>query len=588
MRKFLSLSVSLLESVAPRAVRIFLPNSPCISSIRSFRIMGSVICKNSPNTDGANKQQDKMEANQEYVEGVVCKEDDVKENEMKVFDLDEGKVLLVRQNGKLNALGTKCTHYGAPLVNGALGKGRIRCPWHGACFNINSGDIEDFPGLDSLPCYQVSIQEGNVKVRARKSDLEENKRVKTMSCKDSREGTAMVVIGGGPSGAVCVETLRQEGFSGRITLINKENALPYDRVKVSKALDVEIDKIQLRSDEFYANNGIEVLKNTEATRVDTSAKEVTLNTGATLPYDCLYIATGSKASKAPIPGADLPEVCVLRGFEDSKFVYERLSEDKHIVCLGVSFVGMEAAAYCVSKVKSVTVVGRGSVPFKPLFGEEIGRQVMKVFEEKGVQFVMHSGLTKCIGENGKLTGVELKDGRTLPADICIMGVGSSLYTEFLQDSGVDLNSDGSITVNEYLETNVPGVYAGGDIAHAPVFSYNNAKSTIGHYPLAHYHGRVAALNMLGKAVPLKAVPYFWTMLFGKSFRYAGHGRHDEIKVVGSLEELKYVAFHLKDDEVVAMSSCQRDPVVSQFANLLAEGRKLYWKDIAQDPLSWTK
>lgn len=83
----------------------------------------------------------------EYVEDVVCKVSDIKENEMKVFDLkDQGKVLLVKQNGELNALGTKCTHYGAPLVNGALGDGRIRCQWHGACFNIKTGDIEDFPG----------------------------------------------------------------------------------------------------------------------------------------------------------------------------------------------------------------------------------------------------------------------------------------------------------------------------------------------------------------------------------------------------------------------------------------------------------
>lgn len=82
-----------------------------------------------------------MAENQDFVEGVICKDEDVKENEMKVFDLDEGKVLLVRQNGKLSALGTKCTHYGAPLVNGALGQGRIRCQWHGACFNINTGKI---------------------------------------------------------------------------------------------------------------------------------------------------------------------------------------------------------------------------------------------------------------------------------------------------------------------------------------------------------------------------------------------------------------------------------------------------------------
>lgn len=108
-----------------------------------------------------------MESSNNYVESVVCKEDDLKDNEMKVFDIgEEGKVLLVKQKGEFSAVGTTCTHYGAPLVSGALGDGRVRCPWHGACFNIKTGDIEDFPGFDSLPCYQVTVTEkGEVKVR---------------------------------------------------------------------------------------------------------------------------------------------------------------------------------------------------------------------------------------------------------------------------------------------------------------------------------------------------------------------------------------------------------------------------------------
>lgn len=106
------------------------------------------------------------ESSEQYVESVVCKVDDLKDNEMKVFEIGEdGKILLVKQNGQFNAVGTKCTHYGAPLVNGALGDGRVRCPWHGACFNLKTGDIEDFPGFDSLPCYKVSVSEkGEVKV----------------------------------------------------------------------------------------------------------------------------------------------------------------------------------------------------------------------------------------------------------------------------------------------------------------------------------------------------------------------------------------------------------------------------------------
>lgn len=130
---------------------------------------------------------------------------------MKNFELGDGKILLVKQNGKFSAVGTKCSHYGAMLSTGALGDGRVRCPWHGACFNVETGDIEDFPGLASIPCYQVTVEAGQVKVRAKKSELESNKRSKLMAKRDASDERTFVVIGAGPSGATCVETLREIG-----------------------------------------------------------------------------------------------------------------------------------------------------------------------------------------------------------------------------------------------------------------------------------------------------------------------------------------------------------------------------------------
>lgn len=531
----------------------------------------------------------KMQDPADYIEDVVCTEDDIKENEMKAFDLkDVGKVLLIRQNGQLSAIGNKCSHYGAPLVNGALGQGYVRCQWHGACFNILTGDIEDFPGLDSLPCYQVSIENKNVKIRAKRSELQLGKRVKLMAKEDSQAGTSMVVIGGGPSGAVCVETLRQEGFTGKITLINKENCLPYDRIKISKVLDADIAKLQFRNTDFYNEHNIDVLQNVEATQVDTANRKVVLSNGATVNYDSLYIATGCKPRALQVPGSNNSEVHVLRGFADSQKIFAQLSPEKDVVCLGGSFISMEAATSCVGKAKSVTVVFRGEAPFAPVFGEEVGKRVMQLFGEKGIKFIVNSGIKSCVEEEGKLAKVELMDGSFIPCNVCITGLGSTFYTEFLNKSGLELNPDGSLTVNECLETNVKGVFAGGDIANAPVYSSGNSKSAIGHFPLAHYHGKIAALNMLGKTTPVKNVPYFWTMLFGKSLRYAGHGRADEIKIYGDLAELKYYAYHFKGDEVIAMSSCTYDPLVSKFANYLLEGKKLVRSDLVDDPLAWSK
>lgn len=507
---------------------------------------------------------------------------------MKNFSLGDAKVLIVKQKGKISALGTKCSHYGALLTTGALGDGRIRCPWHGACFSIETGDIEDYPGQDSIPCYQVKVEQGKVKVRAKKSDLKANKRTKEMAIRDVKDDRTNVVIGGGPSGAICAETMRQIGFTGRIVMICKESILPYDRTKVSKSMDAPIDKILLRTQQFYDDNHIETMLNVAASGLDSSNKELTLSNGYKIKYDKMYVATGSTPRKLPIPGVELKNIITMINMSDSQYVIERLNEKLHIVVLGVSFVGLEAAAYCVKKAAKVTVIGRDSIPLRPTFGEKIGARVMKLLQDENVEFVMNSGIKACNGnDDGVLESVELNDGTILKADLLIMGIGSSLNTEFLKESGVNLNKDGSIDTNMYLESNIPDVYIGGDIANSPVFSSGNKLATIGHYPLAQYHGRIAAYNMTGKQEELHAVPYFWTMLFGKSFRYCGYGKPAEIHIEGSIDDLKYVAFYLNEaGTVIAMSSCQRDPVVSQFAEFLSQGKTLTKAEVLEDAFGW--
>jgi len=537
-----------------------------------------------PKTSGGTQEE-------EYIEDVVCKVQDIDENSMKTFDLSEHKVLLVKQKGVISALGTKCTHYGAPLANGALGDGRIRCQWHGACFNLKTGDIEDFPGFDSLPCYQVTVENDNVRVKAKKSDLMANKRVREMAKRKcpSIKNEKIVVVGGGPAGAICVETLRQEGFQGDIVLVCKESFLPYDRIKATKAMDFDVEKAQFRNDQFYKDNGIEVYKGVEATEVDTCSNVVKLSNGKELKYNKLFLATGSKPRRPEIPGADLKNVLVIRGYDDVHYAHSQLKPESEVVVLGSSFIGMEAASYCVGKVKSVTVIGRGAVPFGQIWGERLGAAVLKLFEDKGVKHIGNCGIAK-INDNGEgaVSSVELTNGTTLKCDVLFLGIGVTFYTDFLKSSQINLRENGSIEVNEYLETNVPNVYAGGDIAYAPVFAHNNNKVAIGHFGLAHYHGKKAAENMLGKQDPIKSVPFFWTMLFGKGIRYAGHGKFDDVIYHGDVEGLKFVAYYLKANDVIAIAACGMDPVVSKFAELLNQGKKLTRTDVQEDTLAWSK
>ncbi|XP_030386475.1 apoptosis-inducing factor 3 isoform X1 [Scaptodrosophila lebanonensis] len=530
----------------------------------------------------------------EYTDPVsVCQATDIQENEMKQLDFDEDtRILLIKQNGRLQAVGAKCTHYGAPLHTGVLGQGRVRCPWHGACFNLETGDIEDFPGLDSLPCYNVEVNdEGQVLVRAKRKDLEQSKRLKNMVKRNPRDERCYIVVGGGPSGAVCVETLRQEGYSGRLIFICREAFLPYDRVKVSKNMSADIASIQFRNADFYKEYDIEVWQDVAATKLDTSQKELQCSNGYVVKYDKIYIATGCSAFKPPIPGADLANVKVVREFADAQSIMELVQPDLRVVCLGSSFIALEAASFLVSKVASVTVVGRENVPLKAAFGEAIGARVLQLFQENNVEMRMESGITEIIGdEDGKVVEVQLTDETRIPCDLLIMGTGSTFNTKFMQKSGVRVNSNGSVDVTDFLETNVPDVYVGGDIANAHIYGLAHDRVTIGHYQLAQYHGRIAALNMTGSVKKLEAVPFFFTMLFGKGIRYAGHGSYKEVIIDGSLEEFKFVAYFVNAaDTVTAVASCGRDPVVAQFSELLSQGKCLGRSQIENesDRQAWT-
>uniref|UniRef100_A0A2H1V112 SFRICE_000615 n=1 Tax=Spodoptera frugiperda TaxID=7108 RepID=A0A2H1V112_SPOFR len=588
---FLRKSYGLVNKVASRFVQgTFLSSTMGSSYSRSYSPNSGQCPPNSENRGTISR----MDSSANYVESVVCNENDLKENEMKVFDIgEEGRVLLVKQKGEFSAVGTTCTHYGAPLVSGALGDGRIRCPWHGACFNIKTGDIEDFPGFDSLPCYQVTVTEkGEVKVRAKRSDLKSKKRIKDIGVASQCDSSVAVIVGGGPSGATCAETLRSEGYKGRITMVAKENYLPYDRIKVSKIGTVtDIEKLQARSQQYYDEASIEVIKGVDATKVDTQEHIVHLSNGTKLRYNSLYLATGSTPRVPDVPGIDLKNIFTVRNFDDSVNILNTLgsNKDKDVVVLGLSFIGLESASSCNDKAKSMTVVGKDTTPLGQIFGNEIGSSLQKLFESKGVKFQFGTTVVKCNGENGMIKSVELANGTTLPADILIIGVGTTFNTSFLSDSGIKLEGNGAVTVNDKLETNVKNVFAGGDIACAPVFAHGNKNLSIGHIGLAQYHGRIAALNILKKETPLKTVPFFWTVLFGKSIRYAGCGRPASTQIEGDVDGLKFVIFFFDEtDKVIAVASCMRDPVVSQYAEFVHQGKTLYKKDLKDDPFAWTK
>uniref|UniRef100_A0A8C5PT34 Apoptosis-inducing factor 3 n=1 Tax=Leptobrachium leishanense TaxID=445787 RepID=A0A8C5PT34_9ANUR len=520
----------------------------------------------------------------DVVEASVCHAKDLENGQMREVDLGCGKALLIKQNGEYYALGHKCPHYGAPLVKGVLTKGRVRCPWHGACFNIATGDIEDFPGLDGLPKFQVKIEKERVYIRASKQALQSQRRTKVMAkcialSNYSTAITNILIIGAGPAGLVCAETLRQEGFSDRIVMCTSEKYLPYDRSKLSKSMDSQADQILLRSKEFFHTYDIEVLTEIQVVNVDTKNKMVVFKDGFRMEYNKLLIATGNTPKTLMCKGKELDNVFTIRTPEDANRVV-KLASSKNAVIVGASFLGMEVAAYLSEKAHSVSVVELENIPFKKFLGEKVGLAIMKMFENNRVKFYMQTEVSELREQEGKLKEVVLKSGKVLRADVCVIGIGASPTTGFLKQSGITIDSKGYIPVNKMMQTNIPGVFAAGDVVTFPLAFRNNKKFNVPHWQMAHMQGRIAALNMLAQGTEINTIPYLWTAMFGKSLRYAGNGEgFDDVIIQGDIEELKFVAFYTRNDEVIAVASMNYDPIVSKVAEVMASGKTIRKRDV---------
>ncbi|XP_037900726.1 apoptosis-inducing factor 3-like [Glossina fuscipes] len=509
----------------------------------------------------------------------VCHAKDVREHEMKEFEFIHGrKVLIAKYGGQIHALGNTCTHYDAPLHTGVLGNGRIRCPWHGACFNIETGDIEECPGLDSLPCYKVEVERGGlVMVQAKLKDLESTRRLKTMAKRDPENPLTYVLVGGGPSSQVCAETLRKEGFTGRIVIVCKESYLPYDRSRISRRFDLKFDDIQYRPQQFYDEHNIEVFVNSKAIEANVEEKLVIMKDDKRLFYDKMYIATGSSPKQIPIKGFNYHNVFTMRNFDDWRRLKKAIGKNTPVICVGSSFLAMEIAQAIKTYMPcSVTVVSRAKIPMQKKFGLKIGERILKMYKEKMITMMMETAVLEVIGNDLGVTHVRLNDNRQLPCKVLIIAAGIKFNTKFLVGCGLPINANGSIDADLYLQSIVDDVYVGGDIANAPVYSDYNHRSNIGHIQVAQNHGYVAGVNMHGsRKIEVRSVPYYTTTLFNVTLRCSGFGLFKDVIIEGDLEKLNFVAYYIdSQDRVISVVSSNRDPIVSQFAEFRNQGRIL--------------
>ncbi|KZT56682.1 flavo protein [Calocera cornea HHB12733] len=518
---------------------------------------------------------------------------DVKDGQMKEVDFgaEDQKVLVSRIGDKVYATSAFCTHYGAPLVKGVLASnGRVTCPWHSACFDVKTGDIEDGPGRDAIHCFRAVLSDDKSKItvtapiektkKANKERLPFLRSKYAPTAPAEADGKGVVIVGGGAGGLSVAEALREYGYAGPVTMFSKETNAPIDRTKLSKSLLDDPSKLEWRPASVLKDTfGVNLRLGTAITAVDTASKTVTVEGGETVGYEKLVLAPGSWPSRLPIPGADLENVFTLRNTDDTKKMQGLKSKGQNIVVIGSSFISMELVAVVMkNEPASLHVIGMETVPFERVLGKEIGAALLKFFEKNGVTFHMGEKTTKINGTatlTGVITGaqkaesVELGNGTVLKADYVVMGVGVRPATQFLQgNAAFSLERDGGLVVDKDLR--VKGhtdVFAIGDIAHYPQ-SPDDSLRRIEHWNVATDHGRAVGAIIAGTEKPYGRVPIFWSAL-GQQLRYCGIGTSfDEVIIQGNPEELKFLAYYVAGGKVMAVASMQNDPVVMQCSELI--------------------
>jgi 3-phenylpropionate/trans-cinnamate dioxygenase ferredoxin reductase subunit len=396
------------------------------------------------------------------------------------------------------------------------------------------------------------------------------------------DARTFIIVGASLAGAKAAQTLRDEGFEGRIILLGDEPVRPYERPPLSKEYlqgKAGTDKVFVHDEGYYAAHDIDLRLSTHVQSLDTTAREVVLASGEHVAYDSVLLTVGAEPRRLAVPGSDLDGLRTLRTLADSDQLQAAIRAAGRVVIIGGGWIGCEVAASARQLGADVAVIEGGQLPLERVLGPELGAFYRDVHAEHGVEWHFGSGVEECRGSQS-IEEVKLANGTIVSGDLFVVGVGVIPRISLAEDAGLTIEN--GVVTDEFLRTSLPGVFAAGDLADAwhPLFE---ARIRLEHWSAALNHGPVAAKNMLGQQVPYEKVPYFFSDQYDVGMEYSGFAPSwDRVVYRGDPASREFIAFWLKDGLLAAGMNVNTWDVNDAIAAIVAS-RKPVDPDRLRDP-----
>jgi 3-phenylpropionate/trans-cinnamate dioxygenase ferredoxin reductase component len=390
-----------------------------------------------------------------------------------------------------------------------------------------------------------------------------------------------LLIGGGLASANCGRWLREEGAEGEVLLVGREPDPPYNRPNCSKGyLRGEEDREEplFRPQEWWGEQEIELMTRTSVTSLDVGARTAKLSTKEEVEFDKALLATGANVRRLNVDGCELGEIHYLRTLGNADAIRESVNDAEHVVLIGGSYIGCEVAASLTLMGKRCTIVMQERTTLERGFGGRVGSFFQRMLEAHGVTVHGEDELERFEGDTrtgtgGRVGKVVTRGGLELAADAVVIGAGVTPDVQLARRAGLEIGERGGVRCSSRLETSAPGVFAAGDICEYDSVVHGGEPMRIEHWDVAFNHGKTAAMNMLGRDMPHREVPYFFSVLgdWGE-LEYVGPAYEwDEEIVRGSIEEGSFTNWYLRDGQVKAALTFGRSGDLDQARRLIADG-----------------